>query len=162
NAALQTARNDSMLAVAEAYFNVQQARGNLAGAEDVERRTEDLVRRTRRLALAVVPELEVVRARGQARRRRQAVPTPPGRWGVAGAELNRVWRLDYCSIAEPVEPPHMQVTLIGLNQPVEELIAQGLTNRPELASQQSLVQATVARIRQEKLRPFIPSLMVRG
>src|SRR6516164_4930190 len=30
-AALQTARNDSLLAVAEAYFNVQQARGESAG-----------------------------------------------------------------------------------------------------------------------------------
>src|SRR5437660_1416954 len=34
-AALQTAQNDSLLAVAEAYFRVQQARGELAGAEDV-------------------------------------------------------------------------------------------------------------------------------
>src|SRR5579883_915434 len=32
-AEVQTARNDSLLAVAEAYFNVQQARGELAGAE---------------------------------------------------------------------------------------------------------------------------------
>src|SRR5262249_16463564 len=34
-ATLQAARNDSLRAVAEAYFNVQQARGDLAGAEDV-------------------------------------------------------------------------------------------------------------------------------
>ena len=42
-AAWQTAANDSLLAVAEAYFNVQQARGELAGAEDAARRAEDLV-----------------------------------------------------------------------------------------------------------------------
>src|SRR5207302_8408831 len=45
-AALQTARNDSLLAVAEAYFNVQQARGELAGAIEAARRAEDVVRRT--------------------------------------------------------------------------------------------------------------------
>src|SRR6266702_1843459 len=33
-AAFQTASNDIMLAVAEAYFGVQQARGELAGAHD--------------------------------------------------------------------------------------------------------------------------------
>src|SRR5438445_2067116 len=49
-AALQTARNDNLLAVAEAYFNVQQARGELAGAIDAVRRAEEVVRRTEKLA----------------------------------------------------------------------------------------------------------------
>src|SRR5205823_4395152 len=61
DAALQTARNDSLLSVAEAYFNVQQARGELGGAQDAAARAEDLLRRTRDLAPGLVPELEVVR-----------------------------------------------------------------------------------------------------
>ena len=44
------ARNDSLLAVAEAYFNVQQARGELAGAVDAARRAEEVVRRTGKFA----------------------------------------------------------------------------------------------------------------
>src|SRR5439155_13444138 len=44
-AALQTARNDTLLAVAEAYFNVQRACGELAGEEDAAQKAEDLVRR---------------------------------------------------------------------------------------------------------------------
>ena len=39
----QTAINNSMLAVAEAYFTVQQAQGELLGAEDAVRRAEELV-----------------------------------------------------------------------------------------------------------------------
>ena len=35
-------------------------------------------------------------------------------------------------------------------------------NRPELAAQQALVQATLVRLRQEKLRPLIPSVLLRG
>ena len=73
NAALQTARNDSLLAVAEAYFTVQQARGDLASAEDVARRADSLVQRVQALSQGLVPQLEVVRARTQARRSQQAV-----------------------------------------------------------------------------------------
>jgi outer membrane protein TolC len=54
------------------------------------------------------------------------------------------------------------VTLIEPNQHIEDLVAMGLTNRPELAGQQALVQSTLARIRQEKMRPFLPSVVARG
>src|SRR5262249_20978178 len=48
-AAYQTANNDTMLAVSEAYFGVQQARGELAGAQDTVRRAEELVRQVEKL-----------------------------------------------------------------------------------------------------------------
>src|SRR5207247_6141854 len=37
----------------------------------------------------------------------------------------------------------------------------GLTNRPELASQQAMVEATLARLRQERIRPLVPSVILR-
>jgi outer membrane protein TolC len=49
-AGLQAATNDTMLAVAEAYFNVQQARGEFASAEDAARRAQELVRRSAELS----------------------------------------------------------------------------------------------------------------
>jgi outer membrane protein TolC len=162
NAALQTARNDSLLAVAEAYFTVQQARGDLASAEDVARRAHSLVQRVQALSQGLVPRLEVVRARTQARRSQQAVALAHERWRTASADLIRVLRLDATTVAEPVEPPHLQVTLVAPDQPVEELVTMGLTNRPELSGQQALVQSTLARIRQEKMRPFLPSILARG
>jgi outer membrane protein TolC len=162
--ARQTARNDSLLSVAEAYFNVQQARGDLAGAEDVTQRAEDLVRRAEDLARKgeIIPELEVVRARAQAARNRQAVQSARERWRVASATLARVLRLDPSTVLEPLEPPHLRVTLVPPGQPVDELIRIGLTNRPELATQQALVQATLERLRQERIRPLIPSILIRG
>ena len=45
--------------------------------------------------------------------------------------------------------------------PVDDLIVAGLQNRPELAEHQALVEATLVRLRQAKLRPFIPSLALR-
>jgi outer membrane protein TolC len=162
-ATLQTARNDSLLAVAEAYINVQQARGDLAGAEDVARRSEDLVRRARDLLpVGVILELEVVRARTQADRSRQVVQSASERWRLASADLVRVLRLDPTAVVQPLEPPQLRVTLVATDQPVDDLVRFGLTNRPELATQQALVQATLERLRQERLRPLIPSVLLRG
>ena len=45
---------------------------------------------------------------------------------------------------------------------MDELIPIGLTNRPELASQQAQVQLTLTLLKQERLRPLIPSVLLRG
>jgi outer membrane protein TolC len=161
-AAVQAARNDSLLAVGEAYFNVQQARGELAGAEDAARRAEDLLRRTAALAKDLAAPVEEARARVETSRRRQAVEAARERWRTASADLARVLRVDPSALIVPLEPPHLRVTLVSPDRPVDDLIAMGLTNRPELAAQQALVQATLERLRLERLRPFIPSVLLRG
>jgi outer membrane protein TolC len=165
-AGLQAARNDSLLAVAEAYFSVQQARGELAGAADAARRTAEVVRRTRELAGGgeggILAEVDVVRARTEFARRDQALDTARERWRVASADVARVLRLDPGALVEPLESPHLRVTLVAAPASVDELIPVGLTNRPELAAQQALVQATLVRLRQERLRPLIPSVLLRG
>jgi outer membrane protein TolC len=158
----QAAANDTLLAVSDAYFNVQQARGELAGSREATRRTEDLVLRTRKLAPDVVPELETDRAEAELARRRQAEYFALQRWKVASAELLRVLRLDPGARVEPVEPPHLRIDLIDLKKPLDQLIPVGLTSRPELASQQAQVQATLTLLRQERLRPLIPSVLLRG
>src|SRR2546426_12291625 len=84
------------------------------------------------------------------------------RWRLASAELARVLRLEARALVDPLEPPHIQVTLVEIHQPVDDLIALALTNRPELAGQQALVRATLERWRQERWRPLVPSLLLRG
>jgi outer membrane protein TolC len=158
----QAAANDTVVAVTDAYFTVQQARGELAGAMEATRRTEELVARTRELARDLVPQLEVVRAEAELARRQQTELLARERWHVASAELLRVLRIDPAAQVEPAEPPQLRVDLIGLSKPVDELIAIGLTNRPELAAQQAQVQATLQLLKQERLRPLIPSVLLRG
>jgi outer membrane protein TolC len=159
---LQTAANDSLLAVAEAYFTVQQARGELAGAEDAVKQADELVRRADKLAPGLVPPVEAIRARTEASRRRQARDAARERWRIASAELNRLLRLDAATLVQPLEPPHLRVTLFEGDFKVDDLIPIALTNRPELASQQALVQATLQKLREERLRPLIPSVLLRG
>ncbi len=161
-ATLQTAQNDTLLAVAEAYFTVQQARGDLAGAGDAVAKAEELVRRATALAEGLAAPAEAARARAELARRRQAVYWARERWRTAGAELNRILRLDPGALVEPLEPPQLMLTLTDPGTPVDELIFLALRNRPELAAQQSLVQATVERLRREKLRPLVPSVLLRG
>jgi outer membrane protein TolC len=161
-ALLQAAENDALLAVAEAYFGVQQARGELGGAMDAVRQTEELERRTAGLAAGLVPPLELSRVRAELARRRQVVSAARERWRTTSAELARILRLEPGVLVEPLEPPHLQVNVVDIAGNVDDLIALGLLNRPELAAQQALVRATLERLRQEKLRPLVPSLVLRG
>ncbi|HLJ92922.1 MAG TPA: TolC family protein [Gemmataceae bacterium] len=160
---LQTAANDTLLAVTDAYFTVQQARGELAGAIEATHRTEEILGRTQKLVSGgLVPALELDRADTELARRQQAEFLARERWRVASADLLRILRLDPSAQVEPAEPPYLRVDLIDLNQHVDDLIPIALTSRPELAAQQAQVQATLALLKQEKLRPLIPSVLLRG
>src|SRR5262249_36548429 len=150
---VQTARNDALLEVAEAYFNVQQARGRLAGARDAVDKGEELVQKIRRLGRGLTPPVEADRARAERAARAEAMIAGDADGRVASADLTGVLRLNPGAVVAPLEPPHLQVTLLPPEETVDHLIPVGLTNRPELASQQALVQATLVRLRQEKLRP---------
>ncbi len=158
----QSSQNDSTLAVAEAYFAVQQARGDLAGALAAEEKAEDLVRKTAQLAKGLAPPAEENRARVELGRRKLAVASARERWRTASAELARILRLDPAAVVEPAEPPALSVTVIDPNATIDDLIPIALNTRPELAGQQAFVGATLARLKQEKLRPLVPSLAVRS
>ncbi len=161
-AGVQTATNDTFLAVAEAYFNVQQARGELAGAEDARQRTSELVRQTTGLAEGLVLPVEIARTETEQARRRQAVSSARERWRMASADLVRLLRIDPHVLVEPIEPPHLRVTLLSLDQALDDLIPLALSNRPELTANRAFVQASSERLRQERYRPLVPSVMVRG
>lgn len=158
----RAARNDATLNVATAYFNVQQARGELAGSLESLRRAEDLARRAEKLVPDLAPGVEVNRARAEAARRRQGVEAAYERWQVASAELTRLLRLQPGTLVEPAEAPSLAVDVVDPARGVEELIPLALTHRPELASYQATVQATLERVRQEKARPYLPTVAVRG
>ncbi|MCY2987343.1 MAG: TolC family protein [Planctomycetota bacterium] len=159
---VQAARNDALLAVALAYFDVQYSRGKLAATLDTVAKGEDLVKKISGLAAGLIPEIEVDRARAFVIELRQEVAGARSIWRVSSARLTRVLRLNPSSVVVPLEPPHLQVTLISPEIFVDALVPVGLTNRPELASQRALVDATLERLRQERLRPLIPSVVLQG
>src|SRR5262249_7414184 len=66
------------------------------------------------------------------------------------------------AVVDPVESDRLQLTLIDPARPLDDLIPVGLTNRPELASQQALVQGVAMAIRRERGRILLPSILING
>ena len=159
---VQAAKNDALLAVTDAFFSVQQSRGILAGYEDTVAKGRELVERIQSLAQGLAAPIEVQRAQTTLADLEQQTALARQDWRINSANLTRVLRLNPAAVVIPLEPPHLQVTVVPPDRSVDELIPQGLTSRPELASQQSLVRATVTRLKEEKMRPLIPSLVLQG
>ncbi len=162
NLEMQAAKNDVLLSVATAYFDVQQARGVLAGTQDSVARARDLARGVGALGRGLAPAVEVERVNTLLADLEQQAASFRQDWRTSSTTLTRNLRLDPAAVVIPLEPPHLQVTLISPKECIDALIPVGLTNRPELATQQAVVQATLVRLRQERLRPLIPSLVLQS
>ncbi len=159
---VQTAKNDALLQTAEAYFQVHQYRGVYTGALYTVERGKDLVQRIARTDRGLVPRVEIDRARNLLADLEQRAVLARQEWRVQSANLTQVLRLDPRAVLEPLEHDHAQVTLIDPGRTLDDLMPIALTNRPELASHQALVQAAVAGIRREKARPFVPNVLLNG
>src|SRR5262245_24577702 len=107
---------------------------------DATAKSTELVRRVESLAGGLVAPDEIDRARTLEASLAQATQLALQQWRVASANLTRILRLDPAAVVAPEEPDHLQVSLIAPNAIVDDLIVVGLRNRPELASQQKLVQ----------------------
>ena len=66
--------------------------------------------------------------------------------------------LNPATVFAPVEPPECIIHLIPDDVPLDDLVIQGLRHRPELATAQQLVEAAILRVKQARLRPFVPSV----
>jgi hypothetical protein len=78
----------------------------------------------------------------------------------ASAELVRILRLQPGTSLQPLEAQPVPISLVDADSRLPDLIIQGLTNRPEMAVHQALVQSALERLRQEEWRPFIPNVQV--
>ena len=81
---------------------------------------------------------------------------------MQSANLTQVLRLDPRAVVVPLEHDHAQVTLIDPARPLDDLMPIALTNRPEIAANQALVQAAEVGIRMEKVRPLLPNILLNG
>jgi outer membrane protein TolC len=159
---IQTAKNDALLMTADAYFMVHQYRGMYAGILYAVQRGHDLIERIAHLSRDLVPAVEVDRARNLVADLEQRATSAREAWRVHSADLTQVLRLDPRAVVVPLEDDHLQITLIDPARSLDDLIPVGLTNRPELASQQAIVQAVAQRIRREKGRILLPSIYING
>jgi outer membrane protein TolC len=159
---IQTAKNDALRDTADAYFRVHQYRGKYAGALYAVERGHDLVNRITTLSRDLISRVEIDRATSLVTNIEQEATSAREDWRVHSADLTQVLRLDPRAVVVPLEPDHLQVTLIDPKRSLDELMPIAVLNRPEIASQQALIQAAVVRIRREKMRPLLPIVMLNG
>ncbi len=157
---LQAARNDTLYTVAQAFFNLQAARGRLLGTGATVTRAEMLVNFATGLAPSLIAPLEINRAKAELQNLRQTQQVAVRDWRVASAQLAEVLLLDPATLLEPIEPPFLQVTFVPAERSADELMPIALKNRPEIASRRELVAAAEQLLRQEKNRPFLPNLII--
>jgi outer membrane protein TolC len=159
---VQTAKNDALLQTADAYFKAHRDRGTYSGALYTVERARSLVDQIAELSRDLIPVYEVDRARNMLADLEQKAALARQEWRVQSAKLTRVLRLDPRAVLEPLEPDHLQITLIDPGRDFDDLMPIALTNRPEIASKQAVVQAAEVDVRREKGRPFIPNFAFTG
>ena len=159
---VQTATNDTLTSLAVTYFDVVEARADLAGIDDVVRRMRELTSKTESLAPDLIPDLEVARVKAALASAEEVREIARQRWRVAGAEAARVARLKPTVLVTPIESPQLRITLIPPERRPEELVLLAVQTRPEMTVNEALVQSARHRVHQEKARPFLPIFLVRG
>jgi outer membrane protein TolC len=160
-AGVHAANNNTMLEVAEAYFDLQQACGLYAISREAvgnAKALSDITGSYARTGQGL--EADHHRALTELNHRRKEMRLYTGQLLVASANLVRLLVLDPKSVIAPIEPAESIIILIPDTVSLDELVVRGLRNRPELAGAQELVEATLLRFKQAKLRPFVPSLAV--
>jgi outer membrane protein TolC len=160
-AGLRTATNDALLQIAQAYFDLQGATGRLAIAREAGANAEALAAITDSYAkLGLGLEADHRRALTEVKHRRRDAQLASGQLLVASANLIRLLVLDPKVVMAAVEPPECIIHLIPDDIPLDDLLVQGLQNRPELASAEALVQAAAVRRKQARLRPLTPAVFM--
>jgi hypothetical protein len=177
-AGLDRVNNDTLLAVANAYFEVLRAVRRLARVnETLQFLTAERVQANKTEFKGLLPLLkdyvevgakealksDLARAEVEILRRREEQRAALEDLRVATAELAVLIRLDPATPLGPTEDFRLPVPFPGEeweNQPVEQLVAQALAARPELAENRALVQAALDRYRAARWRPYLPNVLL--
>src|SRR5437764_3453304 len=106
---------------------------------------------------------EVERVRVEVLRRQEERAGAVQDFLVASAELARLLRLDPAVALWPVEDFRFPIPLVGeayAGRQPDDLVGLALNNRPDLAQNQALVRAAVARVRTAQHRPLLPNVVL--
>src|SRR5438132_12947589 len=101
-----------------------------------------------------------VRAQAQVSLTREERIDLEGQAALAAARLAQLLLLQPTVDLRPADPAIVPIMLVPVDGPLDELVATGLMNRPELAESRALVAAALARWRQARVGPLLPRLEV--
>ncbi len=157
-AAANATTHDVLLETAVAYLDLLKAGQDRAIAEETLTHVQQLADLTSTFArTGQGPQADADRAEAALAVFKNAVTRAEEEVEVSAARLNELLRLDPTTTILPQEPTVVPVELVGEGEPLAELLATGLSNRPELAESRHLVGEAVHRYRREKYAPLLPS-----
>ena len=161
NRAAAAATNDMLLQVTLAYFELLRAGEDVVISQATFADARQLAGVT--AAYADTGEgltSDANRARAELAVRQNDVARSREAQRVASARLAQLLRLDPTVALNPIEPVVVPMEVVAFDVPVKELIAQGLSQRPELAENRLLVAEAVQRLRREQYAVLIPSIVM--
>jgi outer membrane protein TolC len=156
--AARATTHDVLLDTALAYLDLLKANQDKAIAEETLVHGQQLADLTATFArIGQGPQADADRAKAALAVFENAVTQAEEEVEVSAARLNELLRFDPATILVPREPTVVPVELVGTEEPLTELLATGLSNRPELAESRHLVGEAVHRYRRERYAPLLPS-----
>lgn len=160
--ASRKATNDVLLETALRYMDLLEANQTLAVAQETLHNAVQLSQLTRAFAESGQGlQADADRALTELSVRQIEVQRGIENARVASARLARTLsQQDQSLTLVPQEPALVPIDLVVPSTQLRDLIATGLSNRPELAENRFLVGEAVQRLRRERSAPLVPSVLL--
>jgi outer membrane protein TolC len=158
----RTVTNDVQLDVALTYLELLRAYGELAVNAETLANSERMVKIGQQVQDAGFGKTpgDLNRLRAELELRKQEKTDFEGHAAVASARLAQLLLVDPTLDLRPLDASILPIALVPTAGNLDDLVGVGLLNRPELAESRALVAAALARWRQARTAPLIPSLQV--
>lgn len=152
---------DQMLSAALAYLELLEAAQGIAIAQEIVADTADLAHITDQYARTGQGlQSDADRVQTELALRRNDAIRANERFAVASARLAEVLSLDANYQLLPSEVTVVPIDLVAVECGKQELLASGLSHRPELKEARCLVAEACERLQREKFAPLMPSVLL--
>ncbi|MBI2803446.1 MAG: TolC family protein [Planctomycetes bacterium] len=154
-------RNEMLLRVASAYLDVLGAAQRQAIAKQISVDAGEVARVTANFAKAGQGrQADADRAATELEQRKNDLVQADADFALASARLCQLLRLDPSIRLIPMERQVVPGALVPEPIPLGELLAIALTQRPELAARRAEIRAALLQLRNARLLPFSPQVLV--
>jgi outer membrane protein TolC len=154
-------RNQVLLDVSTAYLELLGAEGHLAVIRQSEADFEEVLRLTKNFAqTGQGRQGDADRAQADLLALQYKEQRAQERVAVASAELARLLNQDPATRLQTGDVPIQVVQFVDPNEPLPKLLEIASRNRPEVMAAAANISASRIRVRQEKTRPFYPTLVM--
>ena len=153
--------HDFLLFVAVAYLDLLRTFQQQAIARETLDHTQQLADLTAAFARSGQgSQADADRAQTELAVRKNALAQAAVRTQVASARLVELLHLPSGRILVPAEPTLVPIELVPRDAGAAQLVADGLSRRPELAESYHLVAEAVGRLDRERYAPLLPNLLL--